>query len=154
MPTAFPIARTLAVNSGGAASVEKLIETTEDSAAVTDIGAGGQVDPKKGKKGPLTLAAAGKLTGAGKGRFVVVGTSEWAANNMIGSRRLGNADLFDNMINWLSSDENLISIRPKAPAEQALNLAGQRLSTLFWLSVIIFPLAVVGFGLSTWWKRR
>jgi ABC-type uncharacterized transport system involved in gliding motility auxiliary subunit len=153
-PTAFPIARTLAVNSGGAASVEKLIETTEDSAAVTDIGAGGQVDPKKGKKGPLTLAAAGKLTGAGKGRFVVVGTSEWAANNMIGSRRLGNADLFDNMINWLSSDENLISIRPKAPAEQALNLTGQRLSTLFWLSVIIFPLAVVGFGLSTWWKRR
>jgi hypothetical protein len=154
MPTAFPIARTLTVNSGGAASVEKLISTTEDSVGVTDIGAGGQVDPKKGTKGPLTLAAAGKLTGDRKGRFVVVGSSEWAANNMLGSRRLGNADLFDNMINWLSSDEDLISIRPKAAAEQALNLTGQRLSSLFWLSVIIFPLAVVGFGLSTWWKRR
>jgi len=25
---------------------------------------------------------------------------------------------------------------------------------LFWLSVVIFPLAVVGFGLGAWWKRR
>jgi ABC-type uncharacterized transport system involved in gliding motility auxiliary subunit len=25
---------------------------------------------------------------------------------------------------------------------------------MFWLSIIIFPLGVVGFGLATWWKRR
>jgi ABC-type uncharacterized transport system involved in gliding motility auxiliary subunit len=25
---------------------------------------------------------------------------------------------------------------------------------LFWLSVVIFPLAVVAFGLGTWWRRR
>ena len=25
---------------------------------------------------------------------------------------------------------------------------------LFWLSLVIFPLAVVSFGMATWWKRR
>ncbi len=153
MPTAFPISRSLTIGTNGKASIDKLIETTEDSVAVADVGPAGQVDTKKGTKGPLTIAAAGKFTG-GPGRFVVVGTSEWAVNSMVGSRRLANGDLLDNMINWLSSDEDLISIRPKSPAEQTLNLTGQRLSSLFWLSVVFFPLAVVGIGFSAWWKRR
>jgi ABC-type uncharacterized transport system involved in gliding motility auxiliary subunit len=25
---------------------------------------------------------------------------------------------------------------------------------MFWLSIVIFPLGVVGFGMATWWKRR
>jgi ABC-type uncharacterized transport system involved in gliding motility auxiliary subunit len=58
------------------------------------------------------------------------------------------------MINWLNSDEDLISIRPKTPEDRPLNLTAQKLSMLFWLSVVIFPLAVVMFGLGTWWKRR
>ena len=58
------------------------------------------------------------------------------------------------MVNWLTSDEDLISIRPKTPEDRPLNITAQRLSMLFWLSVVIFPLAVVGFGLATWWKRR
>jgi ABC-type uncharacterized transport system involved in gliding motility auxiliary subunit len=30
----------------------------------------------------------------------------------------------------------------------------QRQVMMFWLSVVFFPLAVVGMGLATWWKRR
>jgi ABC-type uncharacterized transport system involved in gliding motility auxiliary subunit len=59
-----------------------------------------------------------------------------------------------NSINWLASDEDLISIRPKTPEDQQLNVSGQRLAILFWLSIFIFPLMVVSFGLATWWKRR
>jgi ABC-type uncharacterized transport system involved in gliding motility auxiliary subunit len=84
----------------------------------------------------------------------VAGTSAWAENSLLGSRRLANADLFGNMVNWLSSDEDLISIRPKAPSDRPLNMTSQRIGMLFWLSVVIFPLAVVGLGLGTWWKRR
>ena len=32
--------------------------------------------------------------------------------------------------------------------------SAQKLNLVFYLSVLIFPLAVVGFGLATWWKRR
>jgi len=154
IPTAFPLTRSLDIRSEGKTSVSKLVTTTDDSLAVTEIGPGGQVDPKKGKKGPLTLMAAGTFSGAKQGRFVASGTSVWAVNSLAGSRQLGNRDLFVNAINWLASDEDLISIRPKTPEDQALNVSGQRLTMLFWLSIFIFPLTVVAFGLATWWKRR
>ena len=100
------------------------------------------------------MAAAGSTTGANKGRFVVFGTARWAQNNLMNSNALGNRDLFANSINWLSSDEDLISIRPKETENQTLNMTGQRGTLMFWLSVVVFPLAVVGMGLGTWWQRR
>jgi ABC-type uncharacterized transport system involved in gliding motility auxiliary subunit len=154
IPTALPLARSLDVKSGASATIEKMFGTTEDSLAVSDIGANGAIDPKKGKKGPFTLAAAGTTSGGNKGRFVVFGTARWAQNNLMNSNALGNRDLFANTINWLSSDEDLISIRPKETENQTLNMAGQRGTLMFWLSVVIFPLAVVGMGLGTWWQRR
>jgi ABC-type uncharacterized transport system involved in gliding motility auxiliary subunit len=111
-----------------------------------------KVDPKKDKKGPLLLGAAGTYNGTPQGRFVVVGSSQWIGNNFI--RFNGNRDMFLNMINWLSADEDLISIRPKAPEDRPLNMTPQKVNALYWLSIWIFPLAVVGFGMATWWKRR
>lgn len=154
VPTAFPLSRSLDLKAGAKGTATKLFGTTEDSLAVTEIGPGGQVDPKKGKKGPLTLAAVSSLSGNTPGRLVVVGSSTWATNSFTGSRQLGNRDLFSNMVNWLSSDEDLISIRPKETEDRPLNLTTQKLSSVFWLSVLIFPGAIVAFGLATWWKRR
>ena len=139
VPTAFPLSRSLDLKSGGKGSATKLFGTGEESIAVTEIGAGGQVDPKKGKKGPLTLAAAGTVSGATPGRFVVIGSSTWATNSFTGSRQLGNRDLFSNMVNWLSSDEDLISIRPKETEDRPLNVSTQKLNMLFWLSIPDFP---------------
>ena len=102
----------------------------------------------------MTLAVAGTLTGSPQGRFVVVGTSHAAQNSLAGSRSLGNRDLMVNIVNWLSSDEDLISIRPKAPEDRPLNMTSRRLNATFWLSVVVFPLGVIGCGLVTWWRRR
>jgi ABC-type uncharacterized transport system involved in gliding motility auxiliary subunit len=154
VPTAFPLIRSLDVKNGAKTTVTKLLETGEDSVAVTDIPPSGAIDPKKGKKGPLTLMAAGTYSGAPSGRFVVIGSSLWATNSLTGSRQLGNRDLFVNSVNWLTADEDLISIMPKAPEDQPFNVTPQRLNSIFWLSIVIFPLGVVGFGLATWWKRR
>jgi ABC-type uncharacterized transport system involved in gliding motility auxiliary subunit len=154
VPTAYPIVRSLDTKNGDKTSVSKLLGTGEDSAAVTSIGPGGAVDIKKAKKGPFTLAAAGIYNGSTPGRFIVVGTSLWAENDMVGSRSLGNRDLLGNMINWLMSDEDLISIRPKVPEDRPLNLTNEKLTSLRWLSLLIFPLAVVAIGMATWWKRR
>jgi ABC-type uncharacterized transport system involved in gliding motility auxiliary subunit len=154
VPTAYPLSRSIETKSGDKSNLSKLVATTEDSVAVEKIGAGGAIDPKTGKKGPLAIAVAGTLNGTPSGRFVVVGTSLWAQNSLLGSKRLGNRDLLGNMINWLSSDEDLISIRPKPPEDRPVNLTTQRLSLVFWLSVIVFPLGVVAFGMATWWKRR
>jgi ABC-type uncharacterized transport system involved in gliding motility auxiliary subunit len=153
VPTAFPVPRSIDVKSGTKTTTEKLFGTTEDSIAVDSIGPNGAIDPKKGKKGPFTLGASGTYQGT-NGRFILVGTSQWAENRAMGSRTLGNRDLFMNMINWLTADEDLISIRPKSTEDRPLTMTTQKLNTVFWLSVVIFPLAVVGFGMATWWKRR
>ena len=98
------------------------------------------------------LGAAGTYNGTTPGRFVVVGSSLWVGNNYI--RLNGNRDMFLNMINWLTADEDLISIRPKSAEDRPLTITAQKLNMVFWLSVVIFPLSVVGFGMATWWKRR
>ena len=154
VPTAYPLSRSLDTQSAGKSALSKLVATSEASVATTSISARGAVDPTKGKKGPLTLAAAGTLSSSPQGRFVVVGTSRAAQNSIVGSRSLGNRDLMVNTVNWLSSDEDLISIRPKSPEDRPLNMTSRRLNATFWLSVVVFPLAVVGFGFITWWRRR
>ena len=151
--TAFPLTRSLDVKNGDKTTVEKLFSSTDSSYATTDLKSGQvRIDPKKDKKGPFVLAAAGKYTGPAEARFVVVGSSQWLGNNFI--KFNGNRDLFLNMMNWLTADEDLISIRPKSPEDRPLNMSPQKVNSLFWLSIVIFPLAVVGFGMATWWKRR
>lgn len=154
VPTAFPLARSLEIKGTDKTNVSKLLATTEASVGTNSVPADGRIDPRKGKKGPLTLAAAGTYNSTPQGRFVVVGTSIAAQNSMVGSRPLDNRDLMVNISDWLSSDEDLISIRPKSPEDRPLNLTTRKLNAAFWLSIVVFPLAVVGFGLATWWKRR
>jgi ABC-type uncharacterized transport system involved in gliding motility auxiliary subunit len=154
VPTAYPLSRSLDAQSAAKTTISKLVATTEASVATTSITARGAVDPTKGKKGPLTLAVTGTFSSSPQGRFVVIGTSRVAQNSIAGSRSLGNRDLMVNTVNWLSSDEDLISIRPKAPEDRPLNMTSRRLNATFWLSVVAFPLSVIGFGLITWWRRR
>ena len=84
----------------------------------------------------------------------MIGTSQAAENSIVGSRSLANRDLLVNSGNWLASDEDLISIRPKSPEDRPLNMTAQKLNLAFWLSIVGFPLLVVGAGVSTWWRRR
>ncbi|HKA01516.1 MAG TPA: GldG family protein [Candidatus Solibacter sp.] len=158
-PVAFPLPRSMDAKSAGKGTVDKLVATPEESISIDSIGPGGAVDPRKGKKGPHTIAAAGTISGTPQGRFVVVGTSGWAENRVMGSRIFGNRDFFMNTINWLTADEDLISIRPKQAEDRPLNMTGavlglQKMTLVWWLSIVLFPLAVVAFGLQTWWKRR
>jgi ABC-type uncharacterized transport system involved in gliding motility auxiliary subunit len=151
--TAFPIARTLDVKSGDKTTAEKLFSTGSNSFATTNLASQRiAINTKTDRKGPLTLGAAGTYNGTQPGRFVVVGSSLWAGNSFI--RFNGNRDLFLNMINWLTADEDLISIRPKEPEDRRLEISGQKMNLLFWLTVVFFPLAVVSSGLAVWWKRR
>jgi ABC-type uncharacterized transport system involved in gliding motility auxiliary subunit len=154
--TAFPLARSLDVKSGDKTTVEKLFATTANSYATANLSSAEiRINPDKDKKGPLTLAAAGSYNGGAQGaqgRFVVVGSAGWVANNIL--RFNGNRDLFLNIMNWLSSDEDLISIRPKEPDDRRLNVTRRQMSSLFYSSVIFIPLIVIVAGIMVWWRRR
>jgi ABC-type uncharacterized transport system involved in gliding motility auxiliary subunit len=155
--TTFPLSRSLDTKSVDKVTVEKLFSTSENSAATSKLDiAGGELalDPKSDKKGPLLLGAAGTYAaGEGsQGRFVVVGSSGFVANYILGFN--GNRDMVLNMINWLSSDEDLISIRPKDPEDRRLSLNRSQMNMVLYTSVLLMPLAVILAGVSVWWKRR
>ena len=156
--TAFPLARTIDVKSPDKGTAEKLLSTGTNSYATTRINSAEiRINPKTDKKGPLTLAAAGTYNNPSgdkskEGRFVVVGSSNWVTNNYV--RFQGNKDLFLNIMNWLSSDEDLISIRPKEPEDRRLNMSGRQVSVLFYTSMIFLPLIVIASGFAVWARRR
>ena len=154
--TAMPLARSLEVKGTDKVSVEKLFATSDNSFATSNLSSRAiSINPARDKKGPLTLAAAGTYTpgpGGMQGRFVVVGSSAWAANYILPFN--GNRDLFLNMMNWLSSDEDLISIRPKEPEDRRLSLTRQQMTTVFYSSVVGLPVLVILAGLGVWWRRR
>jgi len=103
----------------------------------------------------MTIAAAGSYT-TGKensqGRFVVLGSSSWAANSFI--RFNGNRDLALNAMNWLSSDEDLISIRPKEQDDRRITMTRAQLTWVRTTSQFMLPLVVVVAGVAVWWRRR
>jgi ABC-type uncharacterized transport system involved in gliding motility auxiliary subunit len=57
-------------------------------------------------------------------------------------------------MNWLSSDEDLISIRPKEPEDRRLNMSARQMTLVFYESVLMIPLIIVVAGVGVWWKRR
>lgn len=159
--TLFPLTRSFEVGKEYKAGVsaESLCETSPDSFGVADF------DPKvrevryragKDTKGPLSVAVAGTITGEGakktEGRFVAVGTSMLAVNNYLPFE--GNRDLFMNMVNWLSAEEDLISIRPKPPESQRLNMTAQQMRRVLYLGVFGLPILIIALGTSVWWRRR
>jgi len=148
--TGFPLARSLQAKDAGKTKVESLVETSDNSFATTNL-ASAEINVKPtDKKGPFTLAVAG--TYDGKGRFVVTGSSSFIANFFL--RFNGNRDLFLNMMNWLSSDEDLISIRPKEPEDRRITLTRSQMAMVFYSSVLALPLLIVLAGVGVWWKRR
>ncbi len=154
--TAFPLSRSLDVKNGDKTTVTKLFSTSGNSYATTNLSSPEiRIDPNKDKKGPFTLAAAATYnTGKpnNQGRFVVVGNSTWASNSFL--RFNGNRNLLLNMLNWLSSDEDLISIRPKEPEDRRISLTRAQFLTLRSVSQFLLPLIVVIAGVMVWFRRR
>jgi ABC-type uncharacterized transport system involved in gliding motility auxiliary subunit len=154
--TGFPLARSIQIKNGDKTNVEKLFDSSTSSLATTNLSSDRiSVQDPNNKKGPLTMAAAGTYnTGKpnSQGRFVVIGNSGWAANRFLDFN--GNSDLALNAVNWLASDEDLISIRPKAPENRRVSMTQRQFNAVLVTSQFILPLIVVVAGFGVWWKRR
>jgi len=163
-------ARSIETSSAPNVTVSDLFSSSAASYATANLDY--PSDASAREEGPFTLAVAGTIALKGteepaadveepteepsdatnEARFVVVGSSEWADNADIGN--LGNQNLFLNMLNWLSADEDLISIRPKDSEDRRLEMNESQMSTLFWLNVLGIPLFIIGTGIIVWSGRR
>ena len=152
----IPLSRSLEIKDTAKTSVQKLFDSSSSSLATSNLSSPevSVADPRN-QKGPFTIAAAGTYS-TGKpnaqGRFVVVGSSTWAANRFLGFN--GNSDLASNAVNWLASDEDLISIRPKPQEDRRITMTRAQLILVRSVSQFMLPLIVVIAGTMVWWKRR
>ena len=154
--TAFPLSRPVEIKNTDKTTVQKLFDTSPTSVATGNLtSARVNVNDPSNKKGPLTLGAAGTYnTGKpnSQGRFVVVGSADWADNQYINLN--GNSDLALNAVNWLSSDEDLISIRPKPPEDRRVTMTQHQFNAVLATVQLVMPLIIVVAGVGVWWKRR
>jgi ABC-type uncharacterized transport system involved in gliding motility auxiliary subunit len=159
--TLFPLSRSFEVgkDSKPGVSADSLCDTSADSYDVIDWNPKIkeiQFHPGKDQKGPLSVAVAGSISGGGEkkteGRFVAVGTSLIAANSFLTFQ--SNRDFIMNSINWLSADEDLISIRATPPESQHLNMNAEQMRRVLILGVFGIPILIVLAGVSVWWQRR
>jgi len=140
------------------ADFQLIAKTTPKSWATKDVHAK-EVSFRKGQdiEGPVALVGAGVFHDPGapmaiETRYVVSGSADLISNAILGFN--GNRDLFLNMMNWLSSDEDLIAVRPKDPEDRPVELTPAQLQMIFYLALVVLPLAVVLSGFGVWWRRR
>ncbi len=169
--TAFPLSRSVTPVEGGTEGkfAQSLVETSDRSWAESDLkGLFDTGKPVPGeaddKPGPISIAAAVSTPATAapdsgdpdapkpESRLVVVGDADFGSNGALGIQ--GNRDLFLNMANWLAQQENLIAIRATDPDDRRISLTEDQSQRIFWLSLVIIPLALIGVGVRVWWTRR
>ncbi|MEP7117952.1 MAG: Gldg family protein [Acidobacteriota bacterium] len=173
--TAYPLARSVSAVPVDGRTPQAFVETSAQSWAEKNIEgllAGQQVtlDAAAGDKpGPIALAMAVSAPApdapvpptppAGtdappkpETRVVVMGDSDFAANFGLGIQ--GNKDLFMNTMGWLSQQEGLISLRPRAPQDRRLTMTADQMQMVAILSIFLIPAAIFGLGVYSWWRRR
>jgi ABC-type uncharacterized transport system involved in gliding motility auxiliary subunit len=140
-----------------------LVQTTESNTAAwgeTDF----ETSPPRLQPGdlpgPVTFGVAtapeaadgfeASKTGA---RFVVIGDSDFASNNLYA---LGGGDFFLNAVNWLALQEDLISITPKDASDRRLAPTMSRAEgfMLIGVTMLFMPLVITVVGVAVWVRRR
>jgi ABC-type uncharacterized transport system involved in gliding motility auxiliary subunit len=157
--TFFPLTRSV-----------KPIESEDSRVAVITIAETGPnsyaIDPKRIKgeediainpddqRGPISIACATTIEqqDGNKTRIVTVGDGDFASNAYFASQ--ANGDFFLNIVSWLMADEDLISIRPHDPELRLVNTTPAQMRIVFWLVVIILPLAAFGTAILVFVRRR
>ncbi len=85
-------------------------------------------------------------------RLAVFGDADFAANAYYNLS--GNGNLFLNTVNWLTEEADLISIQPKTSKPRTIHLTPTQGRLIFFVSLIILPLAVLLTGIFIWLRRR
>jgi ABC-type uncharacterized transport system involved in gliding motility auxiliary subunit len=111
---------------------------------------------KPKEKGAETAGTDKGTAGAGtetpEARLAVIGDSDFATNRYIGLS--GNGNFFLNTANWLTEEADLISIQPRTSSPRTIQLSPAQGRLLFFVSVILLPLALLVVGVTVWLRRR
>ncbi|OGS81257.1 MAG: ABC transporter [Gallionellales bacterium GWA2_55_18] len=153
--TAFPSARPLMWNENPEWQHQVLVEVA--ARGWVSRNAAGDKPPRFDKQhdtpGPAVIALAlQRNVNDREQRIVVVGSGAFLANSFAGNG--GNVDLGVNMVNWLASEERLITLQPRAAKDNNLVLGKTQLTVIGVGFLVGLPLLLSVVGGLMWWKRR
>jgi ABC-type uncharacterized transport system involved in gliding motility auxiliary subunit len=120
---------------------EEAAEEGEETAEVTAEEDKEQQEEESGEEEPKP-----------EGRLAVFGDSEFVSNRYYYTS--GNGNLFLNTAAWLTEEADLISIQPKTASPKTIQLTPSQGRMIFFVSLIILPLAVLVSGITIWARRR
>ncbi len=150
--TAFPSARPLVWNENPEWQHSVLVEAAARG-WVSRNASGARFDKRRDTPGPAVIAVAlQRNINDREQRIVVVGSGAFLANSFAGNG--GNVDLGVNMVNWLASEEHLITLQPRAAKDSSLTLGKAQLTAIGLGFLAGLPLLLAGVGAGIWWKRR
>lgn len=85
-------------------------------------------------------------------RAVIVGDADFLANTYLGNG--SNLDIGLNLVNWLSHDDQLLSISPKPAPDTRFELSPAAQMTIAVFFLLALPIGLLASGLRIWLKRR
>lgn len=110
-------------------------------------------DKARDLPGPVNIAAAFERTvGDKQQRIVVVGNGSFLSNSYIGNG--GNLQLGVAIVNWLASEDDLVSIDPRPAPDTRIDLDQWTLYGIAFAFLLLLPVGFVLTGVVIWWRRR
>jgi ABC-type uncharacterized transport system involved in gliding motility auxiliary subunit len=85
-------------------------------------------------------------------RIIVIGDGDFLSNAYVGNS--GNLDLGVRLINWLSNDDDFISIPIKTVNDAHIELSPVASAIIGFGFILVLPLIFLGTGLTVWWRRK
>lgn len=85
-------------------------------------------------------------------RIIISGDGDFLSNTFVGNS--GNLDLGVRLVNWLSNDDELITIPPRIAEDRVLELSNAAKLAIIIGFLIVLPLTLLVTGLVVWWRRR
>ena len=154
--TAFPLVRAIGTppEGGGGWKSTVVVEVAQNGWIETgDVERDVRFDNGRDVRGPVPVVVAlERQVKDNTQRVVVAGGSSFLSNQFVGL--LNNVDLGTNLLNWLSEDENLITIQPRARVDSSLQLTRTTLTLIVIVFLVLLPAAMLFAGGMIWWRRR
>ncbi|MGZ8209610.1 MAG: GldG family protein [Burkholderiales bacterium] len=150
----FPYARQIGLTESDEWRVTPLIEVAQRGwVEVGKLDENPTFDAARDLRGPVTIAAAFQRTvGERQQRVIVVGNGAFLSNTYHGNG--GNLQLGIAMVNWLASEDELVSIDARPAPDSRIEIEQMTLYSIAVIFLLVLPLVFAVTGTFIWWRRR
>ncbi|WP_282938866.1 GldG family protein [Paenibacillus sp. RC67] len=131
-----------------------ILKTSDSAFGKTDLAAlvkGNTTKGDKDIKGPLNLGYVVE-TKDNKPKAVVLGSYTSLRDDYF--QQQGNRDFALNSVGWLQEQKDQVTIRPRENQAQMAMFTGGQAYSIFYGTVLLFPLLFLIVGGTIWWRRR